>query len=469
LVTHISRKELALGALIFLAYAVFIYRLVSQLAPLGWDEAVYAVKGRAIRFGTEAVTWEAYRAPGLPIVLSPIITSGDSALRLIPAVFGAIGIANTWWLAKRFFGALAGGIAAAGLALTPTWLRASTQIWPDIPGAVLGLAAITAVILATEREGLSWWALLAAPLTFLATLIRFGAPIPIAIGLIIVSVIRVRVFMKRPVRAIVLVVSVSAAVAAVVLTPLTTGIGVSPMTAMGSLLASNDFPISRGFSDYTAQYRGLFGGWGFVIVSLGIGLGLSQATRLRNHLAISATTGIATVLVLAAIIHGELRYLSPSLPFLWIAAAGGLATASTHLPAPSNVFLAGFMVLTMIFGAAVYANDTNDWLARWRGLRSASQEVGAASGFENCGVLSSRLPVAAWYSGCKTFHYAEKDLAELMDDDIEAVYLIVVDDGTAPVLEDIEIFDIEPDNPMITYEPVRGDYFYPTTVFEVAP
>lgn len=458
---------MALGALISILYVAFIYRLVSQNAPLGWDEAVYAVKGRSLRFGTEAVTWEAYRAPGLPIALSPIITAGDSALRLVAAGFGAIGVANTWWLAKRFFGPLAGGIAALGLALTPTWLRASSQIWPDIPGAVLGLAAITAVILATEDEDLSWWALLAAPLTFLATMIRFGAPIPIAIGLIIVSALRIRLLMKRPIRAIVLVLAVAAAVGIVLLTPLTTGTQITPLTAMDSLLASNDFPISRGFMDYAAQYRGLFGAWGFLIVSLGIGLAISQASILRKHLAIAMATGIATVLVLAAILHGELRYLSPALPFLWIAAAGGLATASSNLPKPSNIFLAVSLLLTMIFGATVYANDTNDWLARWRGLRSASQEVGATSDFETCVVLSSRLPVAAWYSGCTTIHYAEEDLAERWVD--EPIYLIVVDDGTALVPEDIQNFDVKPDEPMLTLEPVRGDYFYPTSVFKVVP
>ncbi len=108
---HISRERLALGACISLAYIGFMYYLISRNAPFGWDEAVYSVKARSIRFGTDAVTWDDYRAPGLPLLLKTFITSGDATLRVVPAIFGAVGIANTWWLGKKFFGPVAGGIA----------------------------------------------------------------------------------------------------------------------------------------------------------------------------------------------------------------------------------------------------------------------------------------------------------------------------------------------------------------------
>jgi len=63
-------EMLVLGAIGFLFALVCVW-LVARGAPLGHDEAVYALKARTLSEGTtSAFFWNDYRAPGLPMVLA---------------------------------------------------------------------------------------------------------------------------------------------------------------------------------------------------------------------------------------------------------------------------------------------------------------------------------------------------------------------------------------------------------------
>ncbi len=455
---------------IAIGFVVFATRLIAEGAPLGWDEAVYALKARSIGLGTPTIGWSTYRAPGLPALLSPIVTSGESSLRLMVSAFGLIGVANTWWLARRLLGPATAAIAATGLALTPVWLTASTQIWPDVPGAVLGLAALTSVILATETDQLKWWGLLAVPLTFLATLFRFGAPIPIAIGLIIIGLARSRVFLRNPGRSAILVGGLLTAVALVLLVPAITAASATPL---GSILRSrdaNDFPITQGFIDYGARYQEVFGATGILIVVTGVGLALTRAKHLRGYASMMAGAGLLTIVAIAAVLHGELRYLAPALPLLWIGAADGLASVTSGLSRSPNTFLGGLAVLVMMSGALTYADDMNDWLYRWQGLRTVSNEIGANYG-PACEIFTARAPVAAWYSNCDVASYDPSNLAalsELNDDALPSFLLLLDTGGQIPEPDQFEDIGIDPADPTLESQPPPVKYFVPTFAFEIA-
>src|SRR4030043_382886 len=117
-------------------------------------------------------------------------------LRLLVAGFG-LGLAGvTWLLTRHLFGRPAGLVAAAGVALSPPLLLAATQVWPDVPGAAVGLAAIALFVFSPGGERPSGGILSMVPVVAPPTYLRFGAPLPMAIGLVVLAVWRRRVLMR---------------------------------------------------------------------------------------------------------------------------------------------------------------------------------------------------------------------------------------------------------------------------------
>ncbi|MDH3193713.1 MAG: glycosyltransferase family 39 protein, partial [Acidimicrobiia bacterium] len=241
-------EMLVLGGIGFL-FALICVWLVARGAPLGHDEAVYALKARTLSEGTtSAFFWNDYRAPGLPMILALIgrYVSSDASMRLGVVVFGGLTILLTWLIGRKLFDGQVGLIAAAGLAFSPVVVASASSVWPDLPGTALGLAVLAVLIFSTHRDKVSWWVLVAAPLSIAATLVRFGAPIPIGIGAVAVAVWRWEVVRRSLPQVAALGMLTALPVWAMLGTSRFLGTAMSPLDAIASLDASNDFPFYQG-------------------------------------------------------------------------------------------------------------------------------------------------------------------------------------------------------------------------------
>jgi 4-amino-4-deoxy-L-arabinose transferase-like glycosyltransferase len=152
-----------LGALFLVQVPSVLYR-----RP-GWDEAVYVGIGKYFASGGSAGLYEPIRPPGLPLATGLAWLVGDPVLisRFL-ALLGALAlIATVWWLARDLGGLAAANAAALVLALTPVFEREAVSIMTEVPSALLGTLALTAVL---QRRAVAGGVLAAA-----AFITRFAA------------------------------------------------------------------------------------------------------------------------------------------------------------------------------------------------------------------------------------------------------------------------------------------------------
>ena len=89
-----------------------------------------------------------------------------------------------------------------------------------------------------------------APLTFAATYIRFGAPVPIAIGLIGLAIYRWRACWRARWLVGATAAATTVAVLVVLLVPVVAGKVTAPLVTIRRHQVVNDFPWNQGFVDY---------------------------------------------------------------------------------------------------------------------------------------------------------------------------------------------------------------------------
>ncbi|HSQ36704.1 MAG TPA: glycosyltransferase family 39 protein [Acidimicrobiia bacterium] len=398
----IGRGEWLTLALIVLAYLVIVMLSVRRGPPLGWDESVYALRARGFADGVGPLGyWDDFRAPGLPWLGHLWWVDGREVvmLRLLVAGFGLGLVGVTWLLTRHLFGAWAGLVAAAGVAVTPPLVLAATQVWPDVPGAAVGLLAVALFAFSTGGDRPSWWMLSAVPAVAAATYLRFGAPLPIAIGLLVVAIWRRRVLLRgiAPVAATVL--AATAVVVVILQVPFLTGGGASPLGAIGGLRDGwfTGFADDAGLGDQvfpTAVILALVGAvaaWGFA------GLGGID----RGALVTVAAVGLATAAAIAFVLHGEVRYLAPAFPWVWIAGAPGLERLARAVPGRAGPVAAALVLVALAAGAVGSAQERNRGASQnLGGLRRASEAIAEKVGGRPCLVVTGRLPQVMWYSGC---------------------------------------------------------------------
>jgi len=404
----IARYEwLTLGAVV-LVYLAVVALAVRRGPALGWDESVYALRGRDFVTGAEPGRyWNAFRAPGLPWLGHLVWVEGREAtvLRLLVSGFGLGLVATTWLLTRHLFGRRAGLIAAAGVAVTPPLLLAATQVWPDVPGACLGLVAITLFVLATGGERSSWWMLAVVPAVAAATYLRFGAPLPVAIGLLGVAWWRRRMLLRHPLPAVLTVLAASAAVVLVLEVPFLTGAETAPLGSIGGMSRG----YFEGFADYAALAQQVIGPAAVVLALAGFVAAFGWAGRGidRGALLAAVLIGLATAAAIAFVLHGEVRYLAPAYPWLWVAGAPGLERVGGLLPGRARPLAAAVVAAALVAAVVGTARDRNrDASAEYTTVRRAAEAVAERAEGRPCVVVTSRVPQVMWYSGCQAtlFH-----------------------------------------------------------------
>lgn len=394
---------------------------IGRGAPMLWDEAVYSLRVRdAVGAGVSGSYWLEVRAPGLPFMLAGVVlltgadgflATGDAtALRAVCLAIAVTGVGLTWLLARLLAGAAAAVIAAWILAITPGWNESSWQVMPDIPGAVLTVAAMVVILLAARGGRLSWWAVLAAPLAGVATLTRYGAPLTIGPAILAALLLRWEAVRSSTLRAAVVLLSTAAAAGIVWFVPAVTGVSRAPVLIFLGRQDDKAIPALTSAADFAVTFAEALGPIVVVLVLVGGGAALAprwQRPGLRwPALACAAIAGIALLLMLVGIAEYNVRYFAPALPFLAIVAAIGLAGLVGSRPTRAVVAVAAVTTVVGLGLAASTALDrTRELYDRFATVRDAygviTREVRPP-----CVVLDNN-PTAEWYTGCAAFGAAE--------------------------------------------------------------
>lgn len=410
----IDRSEMLWLAGIVLAYALLAVALIAQGVPFGHDEAAYSLRARdLVQDSPPLFYWGSYRAPGLPFVmqLAWIGPATEPYLRIIVASFGVPMIVSTWMVGRTLLSPRVGLIAAAGVMLVPSVLDSAVRVWPDVPGAAIGMVAIGIYTWSIAQRPVSRW-MIAVPLAvFGATMLRFGAPVPIAIGLIGITLWQWRAALASW-RLVLLTAILTLAAASVVLfIPGTTawaqfGEPVSPYLADAGLREASSIQFSQTILGYIRMNRFLIGGLAGTAMLVGVAAGIVVASQQREiRKAFWTALGIAgaTALGVALIIHAEPRYLTPMFPWLWIAAGVGLnalvPTGDRRLAVAAAV-VASLMIFGSAYGQSTQSNNVD--AKRYQRIEDAARIINNETDNGACSVLSSYVPQVAWYSACPT-------------------------------------------------------------------
>jgi len=394
---------------IFLAIGVAV---IGRHAPFSHDESVYALRARLYAgVPTEGTYWADYRAPGLPVLLRLAyeVRPSDGALRMVPLLLAAGLIVLAWAWGRHLVGPATGLLTAGLLTLTPGFHRFAWQLLLDTPGAFFAMAAVLTFTLATGKDRIGTWALLAIPLAAFATAVRFGAPVLVVAGMGAVALVRWRSLLSRPWLSLATLAGTAAGMLAVLTVPGLTGATKPPLVAFRDFRVRKGNPFGRSyaeFADVGPALLGRFVGW---IVAAGLVLAIVVAVRHkaeRGSLAIAFVMLTAFVLGLGlALGQGRGSYLTPALVPLHVLAATGLAWAASRLPrgiVALAILGSATVALSLTYSAGV--TESNRMRLAFDPLTRAARAAGeAASG--HCVVFTSYTPQAGWYSGCSAISY----------------------------------------------------------------
>jgi hypothetical protein len=384
--------------------------LVAQGSPLIWDEAVYALRARDFVAGdAPGAYWIAVRAPGLPLMITPLLAlgAGDQMLRLGVLALATVGVGLTWVEGRLLFGRHVAPIVAALVALTPAWLVEGWQILPDVPGATLTMACVVLFTWATQGDRVRWWVMLVPAIAVAATVVRFGAPLLIGPALTMLALIRWQVVR----RSLALVggagLSTIVGILAVLLVPPLTGKSQAPLSILFGRQTPKQVPFLDRLGALGDEIPVLLGGFvgGMILLGLvaaGIGLAKRQLP-IAPVMGCVAVAVVTTVMLALGIAHHHVRYFAPVVPFLALGGASGLAWLAGVLPRRAAAALAVVIAVSgigvTVGNASVEATPSDRDLARM----TAATNLGNVA-IAPCVLLTNNLN-NAWYSGCESIMF----------------------------------------------------------------
>jgi 4-amino-4-deoxy-L-arabinose transferase-like glycosyltransferase len=390
---------------------------ISRGAPLLWDEAVYSLRVRELV--GEVVRghyWIEVRAPGLPVLLSAawllpgggdLLSVGDAVvLRAMCLVLAVAGIGLTWVIARSLIGAHGAAVAAWLLAIAPGWHESSWQVMPDITGTVLTLAAMAVILFAARGARVTWWALLAAPLCGAATLVRYGAPLLVGPTVLAALLLRREAVQSSRLRSLVVLASTAVAAGVVWFVPAVTGSSRPPVLIFAGRQDEKAVPALASAADFLTTLFELVGPLFGPLVVIGGGVALVAAVRQRELRVPAVACALIALSVLLLMLFGiaeyNVRYLTPSLPFLAILAAVGLVRVAER---PMSAGLVALVAAVGVAGVGIAAGTavdrTNEMTQTFDPVRAAYEGI-TATAEAPCVVLDYN-PTAEWYTGCAVF------------------------------------------------------------------
>ncbi|HSJ46287.1 MAG TPA: glycosyltransferase family 39 protein, partial [Euzebyales bacterium] len=354
--------------------------------------------------------WADVRAPGLPILMTPTAWFGatDQAIRAGVLVSAVAGVGLTWLEARLLLDRAAAIIAAVLLALSPGWFGTAWRLLPDIPGTTLVLASVVVLTLATQHERMRWWAVAVAPIAAVATAVRYGTPLLLGPALVAVVAVRWRAAIRAPVVLTLTTLLTAGATAAVWLIPEVTGSRQSPVLIFRDRQVAKAVPMLDSTLDFVGKIPVLVGPIVGTAIVVGIAAALVAARRRQVPAApVVACLAVALTclgLLLLGVAVYQVRYLTPTLPFLAIAAGAGLAWVGARVPGRTVVTVVTVAAVVAVAVGAVLAlrtaTVTADRLERRYGpTRTAASNLSDVAP-DSCYVLSSLPQQTQWYSWC---------------------------------------------------------------------
>ena len=408
-------RWLAVGTLLALGGVVAVaVWLILQQAALGWDEAVYATKARALVSQMPASSWAIYRPPGLPVVgtLAALGGFSDTAVHLVSLGLGVAALGALWALGALMYGARVALLALIGASSAPVVISELPRFHNDLASAGLLLALMAWLWYQLEiRPAPNPGLLLAGPLAAAAFYLRYGT-LAALVGIAVATVILWRSTLWRS-RGLV---AGTAAIAIALATPHLVVSARELSDPFGIVrLAADQVDTSDAVSSMRVYLRSLprtLAGWlGVAYLACGAVFVLRVALQWRSHkergIVWLALPAVLTAVPLVVISHAEARYLLfPLLLGLLVGAvamtriASRLAEIAPRLTgrwvAPAAwaiLFLAAATLLVRQAAVEVRDASRTSWLAEagdWIRRDAAGP----------CTVTATVGPVMAWYSGC---------------------------------------------------------------------
>ncbi len=176
---HGSRTLLILALIVALGFGLRAHRALDPLDHPGDDARAYFSLSKSLyedgTYGGPSFRDASDWSPGAPLLYAGVyyLTGGvrDNAARLVLALLGAATIVIVYLLGRRLAGAAAGLLAAAGVAVYPSFIHSNGALLSEPPAIFTLPAAVLGFLWARERPG-PWGWLLPGILFGLTALIR---------------------------------------------------------------------------------------------------------------------------------------------------------------------------------------------------------------------------------------------------------------------------------------------------------
>ncbi len=366
-------------------------------APLGHDEARYAIAGRDLLSGDDS-RWT-YVPPGMEVIAMPGIWAGgdERALRVLPVLLSCAFLAVAWFVARRLATKTAGAIAIGLLATMTQLVRVAADLLSDVPSA--GLLLIAAFVVFTEltrASGPTFRLCWAAPACALAMYIRYGSCIPIAIFAAVALAGCARALLLRPLPVVATVgLFVALMLPHAVHAIMTTG---SPL---GTLLVSSTVPVGfgKGLSTYLAHPVEMFG----IPVLAMVPFAIASAWRSRRN-ALLLVSAVAVVCALGIKTYAEPRYVFFSSAMFVVLGAGELARWIEARARRTRIILvvalSAVLALAWIWQVVVSPYYRSTRLRVMQPTLLAARVIRDANVRAPCFVLGRHTTQLEWYGGC---------------------------------------------------------------------
>lgn len=468
-----ERHGLIMVAAGALSLAVSAVAALAMHSPLGHDESVYALRGRYFEDSASVNTgyWNAYRAPGFPYILSWFFRLHESAgvARLLVASLSLGTLGLIWLLGRRLVNPTVGGVAALLAGVSPWFVSMSTFLFIDGPGTMFSLACVVALLPLTNGHLPVWRSLLGVAAAWIATAVRFGAPLcygtalaPIAI-VVAVDAVRARAW-SRLAEAGTTIAACAMSIPVLYFSPLFKVAGFTPAQANSQLLTSKGLDASTGWRDLVNWFdNDVLSSPGATLIMFVLAAGLVASVTLaivrnenrRSTFMLVAWFGSAVAGLVVSVGLIVTNYLMIAVPPLTLAAATGLVglveLLSLHVSTRfRHALTAGGLAMVAVVGCWASLGRTKDLhevsTARFSDLRRASVLVREELG-PGCFTLTSYSPQVGWYSGCAGGGFPAapgggtpsvvESVLDRVDGvmqsgarvDLDAVTMIVVEDG----------------------------------------
>jgi hypothetical protein len=369
-------------------------------APLGHDEARYAIAGHDLLGGDDS-RWE-YVPPGMELIAVPGLALGgtERALRLLPVLLSGLFLAVLWRVARTIGNTDTAAWTIALAAATGPLVRLSSDLLSDVPSTALLLGTAAIVFREVTRPDGPTRALLWAPLLAAgAFYIRYGSCIPLAIIAALAVACAPRAIVRRP-----LLAGGAVAVFVVLLLPHLIHSELSTGSLLGTLRSSATVPkgVGKGISEYAAHPVQYLGAFAVALLPAVICFGLD--TRVRAMLLALAVLDVLS-LGIQTTAQARYVYLATSL----VLVLGPIAVArirwSGAFAARARRFAARLAVVAVILGwsfqvAAAFRYRTTRVDGMIATIRAAAAIRGDVRG-ERCYVLGRHDTQLEWYTGCE--------------------------------------------------------------------